>query len=128
MDQTEDYSFNVLGDPVHLAVNVKRGFRNGAIALTASRLAFVRKKKGVEFVDRAFPIDAVSSPALKKHLGTWQPHIEHGVKTEIFVGQSSDEPARLVESLQAGAGSDTARLEADERVRVEVDEKAQAEQ
>ena len=122
----EDYSFNVLGEPVRLKAKVKSGFRGGAIALTTSRLAFVRNKRGVESIDRAFPIDAISSSTLKKHLGTWQLHIEHGGKTEIFVGQSSDELARFVEPLQASADANAARLEAEERVRASAEEQARA--
>ena len=113
MNTFEDYDLTFLGEPVHVAAKVKSGFRNGVIALTESRLVFIRKKKDREFVDHEHHLHAISTSGLKKFLGTWQLSVDHNGKSEIFVGQQDElEPfvKPLLRSAEAQVGQADAVL------------------
>ena len=115
MNMFEDYDLTFLGEQVHAATDVKSGFRIGVIALTESRLVFIRKKKGREFIDREFSRDAISSSTLKKHFGSWQLSVGDNRTSSIFVGQL-DELEPFVEPLRQSASANKSRRIEEQRL------------
>lgn len=95
----DNYDLSVLDEPVILSAKASTGFGNGMIALTETRLAYLRKKGQETVIDRESHLNAVTDVALKKLLGTWQLSFNDG--KAVVYNQSDEELEPFVEPLRA---------------------------
>ena len=100
-DKSEYCGINlgILDEPVAIAANVSSGFSSGVIALTDTKLVYLRKKRDESYIDRETMLDAVTDVTLKPGQIA-QLHFKDEGKLVIYNGDSDDlEP--FVEPLQA---------------------------
>ena len=126
-----------VGEPILHVATVSSDSKIGVLALTDTRLVYLRKKKEEIFVDREFARTAIVKVTYTVSKGVWslrfndgserQLSIEHGRERFIVVGYRSElEP--FLAPLRQNAEANAARLEAEKRARFGVEEKAQAKQ
>ena len=95
----EGYDLAILGEPIIRTANVSSGLRSGMIALTQTRLVYLRKEGNETFVDRESQLNAVTGVTFKKALGTWQLTFNDGKR--VAYDQQNDELEPFVEPLRA---------------------------
>ena len=105
MNTFEDYDLSFLGEQVHAAATVQSGFRGGVIALTETRLVFVPKKKGSEFIELEFSRDAIASATLSRNIGGRQLTIEYDGSWSFFVGHRRELEPFLEPLMQSAAAN-----------------------
>ncbi len=113
ISEYDGYDLRIVGEPVFVAANASTGFRSGVIALTETRLVYLRKKGKNTVVDRESYLNAVTDVKFKKNLGTWQLTFNDG-KAAVY-NQKDDELEPFVEPLRA---SNDAKREADREARL----------
>lgn len=108
-----DYDLAILREPVIRAANVSTGLGSGMIALTETRLVYLRKKGKETIVDRESHLNTVTGVTFKKNLGTWQLTFNDG--KAVVYNQKNDELEPFVEPLRA---ANDAKREADREERL----------
>lgn len=104
----EGYDLTILDEPVHLAAKASGGFRSGVIALTDTRLVYLRRKKDETFIDRQYARSAISDVTYKRFMGTWNLEFNDEGWVPISYAQVDDDLEPFVEPLQQSASENEA--------------------
>lgn len=96
-----------VGEPILHVATVSSDFKIGVLALTDTRLVYLRKKKEEIFVDREFARTAIVKVTYTVSKGVWSLRFNDG-SDWISYDQSSSDLAPLFGPLEASANANTA--------------------
>ena len=98
----DGHDTTILGEQALLVAKASGGFPSGVLALTDTRLVYLRKTRDNTFIDREHPRTAVTDVTYKKSLGSWQLGFKDR-NEPIFYNQNADDLEPFVEPLTQSA-------------------------